>query len=378
MKKGKVSVKVKFYQVIISRVSYLKHICYQKMMHTKVLKLLQKISKETLSPDNPKIDKAIFDLVPLLFKAAELGIVEFLVVLIRSYPDFFWKVNKDGYTIFHIAVIHRQEKVFSLIHEFGALKDYILMLIDNDRNNMLHLAAIPQPQSRLKVDSGAALQLRKELLWFMEVEKLMQPSYKDMENNDGKTPKSLFTEKHKKLVKAGEEWLKGTSSSCMLVSTLIATVMFAALFNVPGGNSDVLGIPIFRNEIAFAVFAISDSASLICSVASILTFLSILTSRCAEQDFVRSLPHRLLIGLIALLFSISSMMVAFGATLFIVLGHELQWFIVFVFVACFICVIWFTWLHLSLLKDIASDEYNSNKLFQTPMNLFENSKKPVE
>jgi hypothetical protein len=42
---------------------------------------------------------------------------------------------------------------------------------------------------------------------------------------------------HKDLQKDGEKWMKDTANYCMLVATLIATVIFAIAFTVPGGNN---------------------------------------------------------------------------------------------------------------------------------------------
>lgn len=131
------------------------------------------------------------------------------------------------------------------------------------------------------------------------------------------TPRELFTKEHKELLKSGEEWMKNTANSCMLVATLIATVVFAAAFTVPGGNDNTGGIPIFRENQAFTVFVVSDVTALILSTTSILTFLSILTSRYAEDDFMVSLPTKLLVGLLTLFVSIACMVVAFSATFFI-------------------------------------------------------------
>ena len=108
----------------------------------------------------------------------------------------------------------------------------------------------------------------------------------EMKCADGLTPRELFTKQHRKLQKDGEEWMKNTASSCMLVATLIATIVFAAAFTVPGGNDDKDGIPIFQHNQAFTVFVISDVAALVMSITSILTSLSILTSRYAEEDFL--------------------------------------------------------------------------------------------
>lgn len=299
----------------------------------------------------------------------ELGIVEFLIELIHAYPDLIWKVDTQSRSIFHIAVVHRQEKVFNLIHEIGALKDLIASYRDENNNNMLHLAGKLAPSDRLKTDSGAALQLRRELHWFKEVEKIVQPLYREIRNSEGKTPQTLFMEEHKVLVREGGKWMKDTAASCMLVATLIATVMFAAFFTVPGGDNGNTGIPIFLKRRSFTVFAVSDALSFVSSAASILMFLSILTSRYAEEDFLHSLPNRLTIGLGTLFISVATMMIAFCATLFLVLGHGLhQAKIPIALVAC-IPVSLFALLQFPLFADMVSCTYGSRMFFRPSRHL---------
>ena len=43
----------------------------------------------------------------------------------------------------------------------------------------------------------------------------------------------------------GEKWTKDTANYCMLVATLITTMVFAATFTVPGGSNQDRGTPIF-------------------------------------------------------------------------------------------------------------------------------------
>ncbi|THG09869.1 hypothetical protein TEA_008688 [Camellia sinensis var. sinensis] len=202
-----------------------------------------------------------------------------------------------------------------------------------------------------------------DLIW-KEVEKIMQPSYVEKKNSRGKTPRALFTEEHKNLVEKGEAWMKNTASQSMVVATLIATVMFAAAFTVPGGNDNNTGIPMFRKHSSFMVFAISDAIALVTSSTSILMFLSILTSRYAENDFVESLPFKLMIGLTTLFISITTMMVAFGATFFIVFDRYMVWEPIAV--ALFACapVILFATLQYPLLADMIHSTYGSRLLFQ--------------
>ncbi|TQD68740.1 hypothetical protein C1H46_045727 [Malus baccata] len=122
--------------------------------------------------------------------------------------------------------------------------------------------------------------MQRELVWFEEVEKIVQPPFIDMKNNQDKTPRELFTSEHKDLLRKGESWMKDTANSCMLVSTIIATVVFSAAFSIPGGISDNKGTPNFVKDTAFLIFTISDGVALFSSSTAILMFLYILTSRC--------------------------------------------------------------------------------------------------
>ncbi|VVA19024.1 Hypothetical predicted protein [Prunus dulcis] len=136
------------------------------------------------------------------------------------------------------------------------------------------------------------------------------------------TPRALFTKKHKELVKEGEKSMKQTANSCTVVGALIVTMMFAAAFTAPGGNNGDIGLPIFLNEKVFKIFIFSDAISLFSSTTSVMTFLEILTSRYAEDDFLKSLPRKMILGLFTLFISIVSMMIAFSSALFIMLDGK--------------------------------------------------------
>lgn len=155
------------------------------------------------------------------------------------------------------------------------------------------------------------------------VEKIVHPKCKETKNKDGKKPREVFTESHRELVKAGEKWSKETAGSFALVATLITTIMFAAAFTVPGGNNQVTGVPLFLRDKMFTVFMIADAISLFTSSTSVLLFIGILTSRYAEKDFLRALPLKFLLGLVFLFVSVVSMILAFCASLAMILkGHQ--------------------------------------------------------
>ncbi|XP_026429921.1 uncharacterized protein LOC113326396 [Papaver somniferum] len=128
----------------------------------------------------------------------------------------------------------------------------------------------------LNVVAGAALQMQRELQWFKEVEKVVQPTYMELENKKKQTPTDVFVREHKDLMDKGEQWMK-------------------------------------------------DVMAFFSSVTSVLMFLSIPTSRYAMEDFLELLLKRLILGLASLFFSIAAMMVAFSATLCLVLNQKLAW-----------------------------------------------------
>lgn len=61
---------------------------------------------------------------------------------------------------------------------------------------------------------------------------------REHKNREGKTPRTLFTEQDKSLAIEGKKWMKDTATSCMVVATLIATVMFEGAIHIPGGTKD--------------------------------------------------------------------------------------------------------------------------------------------
>ncbi|KAB5552470.1 hypothetical protein DKX38_009781 [Salix brachista] len=337
----------------------------KKLMHKQALDLIQNLWKQVILLDDETISCQIGKPWPLIFTAAERGNLDFLTILIRLYPDLIFKVDQNTYSIFHIAILNRHEDIFKMIYQIGSIKNVITIYKDGEGNNMLHLAArVLVSPSRLNVIPGAALQLQHELLWFEEVKKVVQPRHIEEKNIHEKTPGALFIEQHKEMMKEGEHWMRDTADSCMLVATLIATVVFAAAFTVPGGNSQDKGTPFFLEKIAFKIFAISDAISLVASASSLLTFLSIRTSRYAERDFLWSLPNRLIIGLTTLFISIGAMMVAFIAAFFIVFSNKSHQYSIPVAVVASLPVIFFIWQHYRLFLDMINSTYTSRSLFK--------------
>lgn len=190
-----------------------------------------------------------------------------------------------------------------------------------------------------------------------EVENIVQPEYKERRNMNGQTPADLFREQHKVLVQEGEKWMKDTATSCTVVAALIATIMFAAAFTVPGGYDEKSGVPRYLHRNSFMVFIVADALSLFSSSTSVLMFLGILTSTYRQEDFLKSLPTKLIIGLSALFFSLATMMISFGTTLVIVLVERLYWIALPIILIASIPVTLFALLQYPLLVEIFISTY---------------------
>uniref|UniRef100_A0A5B6ZIJ6 Putative alpha-latrocrustotoxin-Lt1a-like isoform X1 n=1 Tax=Davidia involucrata TaxID=16924 RepID=A0A5B6ZIJ6_DAVIN len=335
----------------------IKHIPEKKSIHCQALQLVRCLCSEITSLNCHNCYKSRYE-IPIL-QAANLGIHEVVEEIVDSFPNAAWSHNKDKHKIFDIAIINRCEKVFNLIYQMNEHKHYLTtpLVPDKRGNTLLHLAGRLAPPHKLNCVSGAALQMQRELQWFKEVKKFVKPAFKQKKNKANETPQMVFTREHKNLVIQGEKWMKDVASSCTIAGSLIATTGFAAVITVPGGSNGDSGLPILSKEIAFIIFAVSDAVSLFTSTTSVLMFLSILTSRYEEGDFLRVLPKRLIIGLVSLFLSITSMMIAFSATLYLVFSHKKAWILILVAVLAFLPVSSFVSLQFPLLMDLISSTY---------------------
>ncbi|XP_059441711.1 ankyrin repeat-containing protein NPR4-like [Corylus avellana] len=278
-------------------------------------------------------------------------------------------------SIFQSAVLHRQAKIFSLIYRLHG-RNVMVYDGDDSYHNILHMAGMSADSTQLNRVPGAALQMQRELQWFKEVESIVFPKVTEALNKDKLKPRELFTKNHKNLMKEGEQWMKDTATSCTVVGALIATIMFAAAFTVPGGNDQNTGFPIFLNENVFMLFIVSDSLSLFSSATSVLMFLGILTTRYAEEDFLKSLPTKMIIGLSTLFFSIVSMMIAFCAALLLMLRGQ-SWFVIPVICLASVPVTLFALMQFPLLVDMFISTYGSG-IFDRKMKRWLLHKKTTE
>ncbi|GLT52346.1 hypothetical protein SLA2020_256940 [Shorea laevis] len=339
---------------ILQKLSGMKHVYEQKLIHKRTEEIVHRISYELSKLNARELIES--GAIPAFFRAVQHGITDFLDIMSAFCPDLLATADEHSRDMFMHAIEYRQEKFFHNT-DFSSSRMYLIAHRDNDNNNSLHMAAKLAPDSFLTRISGPALKMQRELRWFKELETLV-PECKEFVNGNGEPPRQVFSRDHKQLAREGEEWMKQTAQSYTVVGALIITIMFAAGFTIPGGNNQDTGFPIFLRKRLFVVFILSDAISLFSACTSVLMFLGILTSRYAEEDFLVSLPTKLIIGIFTLLISITAMMVAFCAAVSTMLQGQ-WWVIVLLVLFASIPVIVFLLLQSRLLIEILHSTYGS-------------------
>ncbi|XP_060198746.1 uncharacterized protein LOC132627420 isoform X2 [Lycium barbarum] len=279
-----------------------------------------------------KSDKEINSIVggPLL-QAARFDNYKLVEIIVKKFPSSVYYCNENGKNILHVAIENRCENVFNLVGQMSHHRHHLVTSIDSSNNTMLHLAGKLSPENELNCTFGAALQMQEELRWFQAVKQMLPPCHYERLNDKGKTAHQVFTEQHTNLRIQGEKWMKETANSCAIIEALILTIAFAAAITFPGVKNCENELPILSRNGFFVAFTFSNTVSLSTSCISLFAFVSILTSRYTEEDFLRVLPKRLLWGLLTLYASVEAMMLSFGCALYFVLkDNEMAFYAAFI------------------------------------------------
>ncbi|KAI3831643.1 hypothetical protein MKX03_031880 [Papaver bracteatum] len=310
----------------IRRVPCINKLYHQKLMHRQAVALVKCFLELLRDANDRGAIKHIFLKEDTLRMAINFRTTEFVLECFRLFP--FLSVDV---TLLRLAVRERNELIYDFMCIRRRQEQYDgFSTRDDDWNSILHVSAEVAHNRLLSIVSGAAFQMQREIQWFKGVENTILQKDRFLRNKKDESAQFLFTEKHKDLMEKAEKWMKELSTSCMVVAALIATIAFAAAITVPGGNisdndSGENGLPIFLHNKSFMIFAIPNALALFSSVTSVLMFLTVFTSRYSEEDFIKSLPQKIIIGLFTLFISMATMLVAFGAVFTIVVGRGSVW-----------------------------------------------------
>ncbi|KAG6639066.1 hypothetical protein CIPAW_10G075100 [Carya illinoinensis] len=261
---------------------------------------------------------------PLLIAAAE-GIVEIVDEILQEHPQAIEHLSKDEENILHVAISHRQLEVFQNLKKMDViLKSRLVSRINVRGYTILHQVADiknSREENETAGGGGPAFKLRDELKWLERVEKIMPPHYSLHRDKDGWTAKERFREQHAPLLKEAKTWLKDTTGSCSTVAVLVAGVVFAAAYSVPGGTN-ASGVPRMLHSPIFMAFTITDIIALASSLTSVVMFLTITSSPLEQDYFLEDIPQKLMIGFSFLFFSTILSMISFSSSLLIILRFD--------------------------------------------------------
>ncbi|KAJ0632624.1 putative PGG domain-containing protein [Helianthus annuus] len=265
--------------------------------------------------------------------AMENDTPEVLSMIIETFPQSMWTSDVNGYTVSQISIMNRCEKVYNLLVNMMVLRKFShKSIIDKDGNNLLHLVGKLAPPHKINRVTGGALQMQKELQWFQEVREILRPEDMEERNKNKETPMMIFRKEHKDLRQK-------------------------AAITVPGGNNGETGQATYRESLSFIIFVVSNAISLFTSTTALLLFLSILTARYADDDFLYKLPKRLIFGLVMLFISVSAMMIAFSASLYINFEHDKPWVLIPIAALTCLPIASFATLQLPLLVVLITSTY---------------------
>ncbi|KAK7312216.1 hypothetical protein VNO77_35924 [Canavalia gladiata] len=255
---------------------------------------------------------------PLLM-AAGSGIMEIVEKIIDKYPEAICHVSQDEHNVLHMAVKHRQLKIFNMLKKKSAFKSLIFRITEEGRT-LLHQISRMEFYVEQHLP-GVAFQLQDELRWYERVRNIIPAHYIMHCDKDGLTAEDVLEMEHQEMHKEAKGWIKETAQSCSTVAVLVATVVFAAAYTIPGGT-EKNGTPVFLGSYVFLFFTVTDVIALVSSLASVVMFLSILTSPFELWDFHKSLPRKLSMGFAFLFFSLVCTMQAFSATILLTIRLE--------------------------------------------------------
>ncbi|KAF8006640.1 hypothetical protein BT93_K0828 [Corymbia citriodora subsp. variegata] len=287
----------------------------------------------------------------IVLDAASHGIFEIVSLCLKHFPELMWDENFTK-ELMKEVVSGRHVELFRLVNS------HHIPYLTNDtwtKHGLMKAVTEWSPRFATPDVSGAVFLMQRELQWYKVLEDTSDPSSKSLvlledplTERRRKTYWEVFLEQRQDLFKEAGQWMKNTSSTCSIVATILITVSFAAALKIPGSNNSSTGIPIFLKKGSFTVFAVADALALFSSVTTASMFLAILTSHYTIEDFLHSLPRKLILGLTFLFLSLAFILVAFGSALTIILSEQLQWIYIPITLLAAFPVVLFTILHLPL------------------------------
>ncbi|XP_071738530.1 ankyrin repeat-containing protein ITN1-like [Rutidosis leptorrhynchoides] len=316
------------------------------------------VVKELLSKDRSLLDIPRSNGKNALHFAARSGHVEIVKALLDKDPLLARRTDKKGQTALHMAVKGVSSEVVKLLLEADAA---IVMLPDKSGFTALHVAtrkkraeivnellSLPDTSANVNAltrDHKTALDIAEKLplsedssdiiacltrCGAVRANELNQPR-DELRNtvtqikNDVHTQllQTKKTNKNvhgiaKELRKLHREGINAATNSVTVVAVLFATVAFAAIFTVPGGDDDN-GMAVVVDRVSFKIFFIFNAIALFTSLAVVVVQITLVRGETKAERRVVEVINKLM-----WLASVCTS-VAFMASSYIVVGRKYKW-----------------------------------------------------
>ncbi|XP_021910259.1 ankyrin repeat-containing protein ITN1 isoform X2 [Carica papaya] len=314
------------------------------------------VVNELLSKDGSLLEISRSNGKNALHLAARQGHVEVVQALLSKDPQLARRTDKKGQTALHMAVKGQSCEVVKLLLGADAA---IVMLPDKFGNTALHVATrkkraeivnellmLPDTNvNALTRDHKTALDIAEDLPLSEESSEIKEclTRYGAVRANELNQPRDELrktvtqikkdvhtqleqtrrTNKNvhnisKELRKLHREGINNATNSVTVVAVLFATVAFAAIFTVPGGD-DNDGMAVVVGSASFKIFFIFNAIALFTSLAVVVVQITLVRGETKAEKRVVEVINKLM-----WLASVCTS-VAFMASAYIVVGRQYEW-----------------------------------------------------
>ncbi|KAK2976584.1 hypothetical protein RJ640_024205 [Escallonia rubra] len=314
------------------------------------------VVNELLSKDSSLVDISRSNGKNALHLAARQGHVDIVKALLEKDPQLARRTDKKGQTALHMAVKGVSCEAVKLLLQADPA---IVMLPDKFGNTALHVASRKKRVeivnellllrdtnvNALTRDHKTALDIVEALPLSEETSEIKDclARYGAVRANDLNQPRDELrktvteikkdvhiqleqtrkTNKNmngiaKELRKLHREGINNATNSVTVVAVLFATVAFAAIFTVPGGDDDT-GMAVMVSSPSFKIFFIFNAIALFTSLAVVLVQITVVRGEIKSERRVVEVINKLM-----WLASVCTT-VAFIASSYIVVGRHNKW-----------------------------------------------------
>ncbi|CAL9081258.1 unnamed protein product [Musa textilis] len=252
---------------------------------------------------------------PPLILGAQMGIPEFVSTILQVCPEAATYLDTRGRSVLQVAIEHGNREIVRTIREMSrgknpVLPSWLLSRVDKGTGRtILHLASANAPEH-----NQDAIQMQDQLRWFETVRDMVPKELVYSRNAQEMTAEEIFTESHQALLKSCKVQLMETGRMC---SGLVAAVVFASSFSIPGDKDPATGNPIYFGRAAFKVFSHAYVFGLSCAATSLVLFLSLAMSPYKEQQFRRIIPTKYFFASSSFGLAMLSFLVAFTCNIYL-------------------------------------------------------------